>query len=201
MIRFTPITTCLIACIAASGTASATLRDDVARCVQLSSDSERLACFDAIDLPAADTAPSAIGDADRREMLAALDREFRFSPHLRTDELAFRLAISGELKISRDTAIAREVERLVKRIDKALAGKDSWGIAVTAHGASVAFNRGTPYTGEELADQAKLGLKRTRLTEDRFTVTIGEPAAPRLWDDGRIRDANEHLEVFVTGFK
>lgn len=199
MIRLLLVATVPIACVALSGVASADLRDDIFRCSQIGDDGKRLSCFDAIDLPEQGAAPSNLTDQDRREMLAALDREFRFSPQLRTGELSFRLNISGELKISRDTAVTREVERLVRRIDKAFAGKNGWGIAISVHGGNVMLSRGTPYSGEELAQQAKSGLARSGLSEDRYEITVGEPAEPSLWDDGRIRDANEHLDVVITG--
>ena len=182
----------------ASG-ALASLRGDLEQCVQIADDIARLACYDAIALNVDAEEEGALDTAERRDLETALQREFRFDPSLKTGALSFRIAASGDLQISRSTAAAREVERLVRRIGKAFGDFNGWGVAVTVHGAAVALSRGHPYTGEELAQQAETGLKRTDLDAERYTVTIGPPAEPRLWDDGRIRDANEHIDVAITG--
>ncbi len=196
--RLTPFA-CFIACAALSTGAYADLRGDVTRCAKIADGSERLACFDALAVAVPGDTASGVTDGERAEMLAALRREFRFSPELRTGDFSFRLTVSGELKISRDTAVARDVERLVRRIDKTFDGISGWGVTATVHGGSVTLSRGTPYTGDELAAQTRIGLERVGLPADRFAVEIGKPAQPRLWDDGRIRDANEHVDIVITG--
>jgi hypothetical protein len=201
MIRRLTTTACFIAGVALAGGAHAGLRDDVARCARITDDGARLACFDAIVPTEGSDTSAALDESQRRELEAALQREFRFDPGLRTDRFAFRIAVSGDLQISRDTAAAREVERLVRRIGKAFGDFDGWSVVVTVHGAQVAFSRGKPYTGEELAKQAETGLKRTDLGADRYTVEVGPPAQPLLWDDGRVRSANEYIDVVIAGLE
>ena len=199
MWRVFPILALAAVMLAPSNPARADLRSDVARCAQIAGDTARLACFDAIAASEDTSQEGVLDPAEKRELEAALQREFRFDRDLKTGAHSFRIAVSGDLLASRSTAAAREVERLVRRIGKAFGEFNGWGVAVTVHGASVAFSRGTPYTGDELAAQAAVGLKRSGLAADRYTVAIGSPAQPRLWDDGRIRDANEHIEAVITG--
>jgi hypothetical protein len=169
------------------------LPDDVARCAAIADGGERLACFDGL-AATAKTDVSALTPA----AADALKREFRFDSRLMTGPFSFRLAVSGDLKISRPTAAAREVENLVRRVDKALADSEDWGVVVTVHGAQITFSRGNPYTGAELLAQAQAGMVRTGLAEDRYKVTKGADATPVLWDDGRVRSVNEHIIVEVT---
>lgn len=191
----------LIAAIASAGLAigfatspgHAGLRDDVARCAAIPDDGARLACFDELATAAKTAAPALTPEAE-----TALRKEFRFDPGLMTGPLTFRLAVSGNLQISRATAAAREVERVVRRIGKALADNDEWGVIVTVHGAQVALSRGHPYTGAELLAQAQAGMARTGLGEDRYVVERGPDATPILWDDGRVRSVNEHIIIEVT---
>ncbi len=169
------------------------LRDDIAACAAFADDGARLACFDALDA-------SADGDTITLTTAAAtaLKQEFRFDPGLMTGPFTFRLAVSGDLKISRSTMAAREVEGVARRIGKALADNNDWAIAVTVHGAQVTLSRGNPYSGAELLAQARTGMAGTGLAEDRYTVTQGAVATPVLWDDGRVRSVNEHITVDVT---
>jgi hypothetical protein len=173
----------------------ADLRDDMARCSALADDAERLACFDTITANARDER-----DAAAEAAAVALAREFRFDRGLQTGPMSFRIETSGNLIRSRATAAAREVEAVVRRIDRALGGSDDWRIAVTVHGAKVTLSRGNPYTGAELLTQALAGMARTGLGEDRYTVEVGREAEPVLWDDGRVRSANENIEIDVVGF-
>ena len=169
------------------------LRDDVAACRAIAGDDARLACFDAL---------GASADADTLALTAAaataLKKEFRFDSGLMTGDFTFRIAVSGDLKISRSTMAAREVENVARRIAKALADNSDWAISVTVHGAEIALSRGNPYTGAELLAQAQTGMVRTGLATDRYTVTQGPDAAPILWDDGRVRSVNEHIIIEVT---
>jgi len=110
----------------------------------------------------------------------------------------FFLPVNGDLQISRATAAAREVERVVRRIGKALSAYDGWVLRVTVHGAHIALSRGNPYTGAELLAQAQAGMVRTGLAKDRYEVIQGADATPLLWDDGRIRSVNEHIVVEVV---
>jgi hypothetical protein len=129
------------------------LPDDVARCAAIADGGERLACFDGL-AATAKTDVSALTPA----AADALKREFRFDSRLMTGPFSFRLAVSGDLKISRPTAAAREVENLVRRVGKALADSEDWGVVVTVHGAQITFSRGNPYTGAELLAQAQAGM-------------------------------------------
>jgi len=169
------------------------LRDDIAACRAIADDGGRLACFDALDV-----SPTADASALTSAAAAALKHEFRFDSRLMTGPFTFRLAVSGNLKISRSTMAAREVENVVRRIGTALADSNNWGIVVTVHGAQIALSRGNPYTGAELLAQAQTGMAGTGLAKDRYTVTQGADATPVLWDDGRIRSVNEHIIVEVT---
>jgi hypothetical protein len=36
------------------------------------------------------------------------------------------------------------------------------------------------------------------LPEARYTITQGADAEPSLWDDGRVRSANEHIDIVIT---
>ncbi len=183
----------IVAFSAGQSPAHAGLSDDIAVCAKIADDGERLDCFDALTTKAP-------GEADALTAAAAdaLKREFRFDSGLMTGPFTFRLAVSGDLKISRATAAAREVERVVRRIGKALADNNSWGVTVTVHGAQVTLSRGNPYTGAELLAQAQAGMARTGLTEDRYAVIEGADAVPILWDDGRVRSVNEHIIVEIT---
>jgi hypothetical protein len=180
--------------LAFTGTPShAGLRDDIASCAAIADDGERLACFDGL----AETAKSGVSTLSPAAA-DALKKEFRFNSRLMTGPFSFRLAVSGDLKISRPTAAAREVENLVRRVGKALADNSDWGVIVTVHGAQITFSRGNPYTGAELLAQAQTGMARTGLAGDRYKVTKGADATPVLWDDGRVRSVNEHIIVEVT---
>ena len=169
------------------------LRDDIAACRAIADDGARLACFDSLDA-AADSGAAALPEA----AAAALKQEFRFDSRLMTGPFTFRLAVSGDLKISRSTMAAREVEVLVRRIATALGDSNDWGVIVTVHGAQIALSRGNPYSGAELLTQAQTGMERTGLSADRYRVIQGPDATPLLWDDGRIRSVNEHIIVEVT---
>ena len=168
------------------------LRDDIAACRAIADEGPRLACFDGLAASASDSA------ALTSEAAAALKKEFRFDSRLLTGPFTFRLAVSGNLKISRATAAARAVERIVRRVGTALADSNHWRIAVTVHGAQIALSRGNPYTGAELLTQAQTGMAGSGLAKDRYTVTQGADATPVLWDDGRMRSVNEHIIVEVT---
>lgn len=190
---FAAVTGAILALAFTAAPGHAGLRDDIARCAAIDNDGERLACFDGL-AEQAKTQASALTPA----MAAALNREFRFDSRLMTGPFSFRLAVSGDLTISRPTAAAREVENLVRRIGKALADSDDWGVVVTVHGAQITFSRGNPYIGDELLAQAQTGLARSGLAEDRYKLTKGVDAVPVLWDDGRVRSVNEHIIVEVT---
>lgn len=170
------------------------LSDDIARCAAIADDSARLACFDTLAAAAADG-----GSEVSAAAAEALKKEFRFDSGLMTGPFTFRLPVSGDLKIARATAAAREVENVTRRIARALAGISDWRVAVTVHGAHLALSRGNPYTGAELLAQAQAGMARTGLAQERYTVTQGADATPILWDDGRVRSVNEHIIVEVTG--
>ena len=190
---FTAVTGAILAVSLFATPGRAGLHDDIAACRAIADDGARLACFDGLAQTASDTAALTTAAA------AALKKEFRFEPRLMTGPFTFRLAVSGDLKISRSTMAAREVENVVRRIGAALADSDSWGIAVTVHGAEIALSRGNPYTGAELLKQAQTGMALTGLAADRYTVTQGADATPVLWDDGRVRSINEHIIVEVIG--
>ncbi len=42
-------------------------------------------------------------------------------------------------------------------------------------------------------------MTQSGLPEARFNLVLGTDAEPSLWDDGRVRDSNEHIVVEVTG--
>lgn len=172
---------------------AAGVRDDIAACAAIAADGARLACFDRIAASATQETSALSATAT-----AALKQEFRFSSGLMTGPFTFHLPVSGDLKISRPTAAAREVENVVRRISKALADSDNWDITVTVHGAQITLSRGNPYSGAELLAQSETGMARTGLPAARYTVVQGANAAPTLWDDGRIRSVNEHIIVEVT---
>ena len=174
--------------------AHAGLNDDIAACRAIVNDGARLACFDGLAAKA-----DASGSALTAAAAEAIKKEFRFDSRLMTGPFTFRLAVSGDLKISRPTAAAREVERVVRRVGNALANSDEWGIVVTVHGAQITLSRGNPYTDAELLAQAQAGMARTGLPRERYKVTEGAAATPVLWDDGRVRSVNEHIIVEVVG--
>ena len=190
---FIALSSAVLVIVTVATPSHAGLRDDIAACAALADDGARLACYDGlVTSPAADVTALSPAAAE------ALKREFRFDSGLMTGPFTFRLAVSGDLKISRSTMAAREVENVARRISKALADNAEWGIAVTVHGAEIALSRGNPYTGAELLAQAKTGMARTGLAEDRYSITQGEDATPVLWDDGRVRSVNEHIIIEVT---
>ena len=174
--------------------AHADLREDIARCAALTDQTERLACFDTVAAEQAN-AHSAAADA----AITALQREFRFDAGLMTGPLEFQINVSGNQVVSRDTTAAREVENLLRRVQKAIGGTDDWSASIIVHGGQVTLSRGQPFSSEELLAQARTGMARTGLPEDRYTVAVGPDAEPVLWDDGRVRSANENIEI-VIGF-
>lgn len=191
--RVSATITAVIGILVVIGTpAHAGLHDKIATCAAIADDGARLACFDGLAASASDS------EALTPEAAAALKKEFRFDSSLMTGPFTFRLAVSGNLKISRPTAAAREVENLVRRVGTALADGGNWRIIVTVHGAQIAFSRGNPYTGAELLAQAQTGMARTGMAKDRYTITQGTDATPRLWDDGRVRSVNEHIIIEIT---
>jgi len=185
--------TAVIGVLLAIGTpAHAGLHGKMAACAAIADNNARLACFDGLAATASDSS------ALNPEAAAALKKEFRFDSGLMTGPFTFRFSVSGDLKISRSTMAAREVERIVRRVSKALTESDNWGIAVIVHGAQMALSRGNPYTGTELLAQAQTGMARTGMAKERYTVTQGADATPRLWDDGRVRSVNEHIIIEIT---
>jgi hypothetical protein len=193
MRAFTAVTGALLVIAFTGSPGHADLRDDITACRVIAEDGARLACFDALDVNG-----SVDGTALNDAAATALKKEFRFDSGLMTGDFSFRIAVSGDLSISRATMAAREVENIVRRIRKALSGNSDWAVAVTVHGAEISLSRGHPYTGAELLAQAKTGMARTGLAEDRYTITQGDDAAPILWDDGRVRSVNEHIIVEVV---
>lgn len=177
-----------------SGPAQADIRADVARCAEIQDDTERLGCFDtaAADLQVERNA-AAVNAAD------ALAEIFRFDRNMLTGPLSLRVGVSGNLQLSRETFAAREVEETARRITKALGDIEGWKLEIEVHGGKVALSRGSPYSGEELMLQAQSGMSRSGLPEDRYTITRGPDAEPVLWDDGRVRSANEHIDIVITG--
>lgn len=177
-----------------SGPAQADIRADVARCTEIKDDTERLGCFDtaAADLQVERNA-AAVNVAD------ALAEIFRFDRNMLTGPLSLRVGVSGNLQLSRETFAARKVEETVRRITKALGDIEGWKLETEVHGGKVALSRGSPYSGEELMLQAQSGMSRSGLPEDRYTITLGPDAEPLLWDDGRVRSANEHIDIVITG--
>ncbi len=175
---------------------SADVAQDLASCVVITDDSARLACFD--DL-AARIATDGVKAGDAAAVLAALDREFRFDRSTRIAPLRFRLNVSQYLSVSRATGPGRDVERLARRINEVIGDIDGWTVEITVHGARVKLPRAQPLTGEELFEQASRAMARSGLPEDRFEIILGPDAEPALWDDGRVRDSNEHIIVEVAG--
>lgn len=169
------------------------LRDDVARCAALSDNTERLACFDTVAAEMANARNAAAAAA-----ITALQREFRFDPGLMTGPLAFRIKVSGNQVVSRETAAAREVENVLRRVQRVIGGTDDWRANIIVHGAKVTLSRGRPYSAEELLSQANAGMARTGLDAGRYSVTRGPDAEPVLWDDGRVRSANENIEIAIS---
>ncbi|MBT4906829.1 MAG: hypothetical protein HON62_08105, partial [Rhodospirillaceae bacterium] len=102
--------------------------------------------------------------------------------------------------VSRDTAASREVENILRRVQKVVGGTDNWNASVIVHGGRVTLSRGQPYSAQELLAQARTGLSRTGLAANRYNVEIGPDADPVLWDDGRVRSANENIEITIGGF-
>ncbi len=190
---FVTITAVLGVLIGFGTPAYAGLHDKIAACAAIAGDGARLACFDGLTAVAPDS-PALTSAA-----ATALKQEFRFDSGLMTGPFTFRLAVSGNLRISRSTMAARGVENVVRRVSKALADSSHWRITVTVHGAQIAFSRGNPYTGAELLAQAQTGMASSELAPDRYTVTQGADATPVLWDDGRVRSVNEHIIVEVQG--
>ncbi len=187
-----------IAVVLAAPVARADERSDLAHCVTIAAAAERLACYDALAARTVELPKSAARD----DAAARLAEEFRFDGHrLVAGPLAFNLRVSGALKTSRDTRAEREVALLVQRIAKALASVAGWRLTVTVHGTAVPLPREQPFSTEELYEQARTGMASTGLAAERWSVVRGRPAEPALWDDGRLRDANEHIVIAVVGFE
>ncbi|MBO6781777.1 MAG: hypothetical protein JJ899_00615 [Alphaproteobacteria bacterium] len=190
--------TVLLALFAAApvlvATAHADIRNDIARCAGISDDGARLQCFDN-----AAAAMQAERNAAASRAAEALKREFRFDRGALTGPLSLRVNVSGNLVLSRDTAAGREVEETARRIGKALGDIDGWSLSIVVHGGKVALSRGNPYSGGELLAQSRAGMARSGLPEDRYTVALGPDAEPELWDDGRVRNANEHIDIEIVG--
>ena len=177
-----------------AGAAHADARDEVARCAAILDDTQRLACFDA-----AAASLQAERNAAAEEAAATLKREFRFDRNAMTGPLSFRIQVSGNLVLSRETAAAREVEKTARRITKALGEIEGWKLSITVHGGQVSLSRGHPYSGVELLEQSETGMANSGLLENRYTITQGPDAEPDLWDDGRVRSANEHIDIEIIG--
>lgn len=169
------------------------IRKDIARCGTLVEASERLTCFDSLAAKIAN-----IRNAAEAAAVTALQREFRFDRDLMTGPLAFRINVSGNEVVSRKTAAAREVENVLLRVQKVIGDTDDWRVLVVVHGGKVTLSRGHPYSGQELLAQANAGIDRTGLSPERYSVTRGPDAAPVLWDDGRVRHANENIEIAIS---
>jgi len=169
--------------------------DDIQRCATITDNIERLACFDIVAAELAEAQNAAAEAA-----ITALEREFRFDPGLMTGPLTFKINVSGNQVVSRETAASREVENVLRRVQKAIGGSDDWNASVVVHGGRVTLSRGRPYSGDELLAQARAGLARTGLPANRYSVAIGPDAEPVLWDDGRVRSANENIEITIGGF-
>jgi len=178
-----------------SAPAHADLGEDIQRCAAVTDQNARLACFDTVAAAAANARNTAADAA-----IAALQREFRFDPGLMTGPLSFVIKVSGNQVVSRDTAASREVENVLRRVQKVIGNNVRWNASVIVHGGRVTLSRGRPYSGDELLAQARTGLSRTGLAADRYSVEIGPDAEPVLWDDGRVRSANENIEIIIGGF-
>lgn len=186
----------LVAITALGGTpAHADLGEDIQRCAARTDQTARLNCFDTVAAAVAN-AQNAAADA----AITALQREFRFDPGLMAGPLTFLIQVSGNQVVSRETTAASEVENILRRVRKVISGTDDWRVSVVVHGGQVTLSRGQPYTAEELLAQARTGLVRTGLAVDRYTVEIGPDAEPVLWDDGRVRSANENIEITIGSF-
>jgi hypothetical protein len=181
--------------VLSSTPAHADLGEDIQRCAALTDQIERLACFDIVAAEMAN-AQNAAADA----AVTALQREFRFDPGLMTGPLTFQIQVSGNQVVSRETAASREVENILRRVRKVIGGTDDWNVSVIVHGGQVTLSRGHPYSADELLSQARAGMSRTGLAANRYTVEIGPDALPVLWDDGRVRHANENIEITIGGF-
>ncbi|MGE0256755.1 MAG: hypothetical protein AB7N54_19180 [Alphaproteobacteria bacterium] len=178
--------------------AQADARADLAHCVTVADPTERLACYDALAARSVDLPKSAARD----DATVRLAEEFRFDGHrLMTGPLAFSIRVSGVLKTNRDTRAEREVTQLTRRIVRALDGLSGWRLAVTVHGTTVELPREQPFTTDELYAQARAGMAATGLPAEQWSVVRGRPAEPALWDDGRLRDANENITIDVVGFE
>lgn len=178
--------------ILAASPAHGNLRDDISRCAALAGETERLACFDTVAAEMANARNAAEAAA-----VTALQREFRFDPGLMTGPLTFRINVSGNQVVSRPTAAAREVENIVRRVQKVIGGTDDWNAVIVVHGGKVTLSRGRPYSGEELLAQAYTGMARSGLPAEGYSVTRGPDAEPILWDDGRVRSANENIDITI----
>ena len=174
----------------------ADVAQDLARCAAVADDGARLACYDNV---AAGTNQEAVSSGNAEVALAALDRKFRFDRSTRVEPLLFRLEVSQYLSVSRETGPGRDVERLARRINEAIGAIPGWLLEITVHGARVKIPRARPYSGEELLNQAAQAMAQSGLPEARFNLVLGTDAEPSLWDDGRVRDSNEHIVVEVTG--
>ncbi|MDE0780955.1 MAG: hypothetical protein OSB67_09430 [Alphaproteobacteria bacterium] len=172
--------------------AHAGIGSNLNRCAAISGDTARLICFDAV---AANM--NAEHSLAAKKATAALAQEFRFDSNVIQSPHFLRTEVSGNLRLSRETAAARKVEGLVRRITKAIGNIDGWSLAITVHGGKVTLSRGSPYTGTELLAQAKDGMTNSGLPKDRYSVMLGPDANPTLWDDGRVRSANEHIDIVV----
>lgn len=181
--------------VLSSTPAPADLGKDIQRCAALTDQNARLACFDSVAAAVANTQNAAADAA-----ISALKQEFRFDPGLMTGPLTFRIKVSGNQVVSRETAASREVENVLRRVQKAIGDTGNWTASVIVHGGGVTLSRGHPYTSDELLAQARTGLARSGLAEDRYAVEIGPDAKPVLWDDGRVRSANENIEITIGGF-
>ncbi|MBM3558430.1 MAG: hypothetical protein FJX53_00720 [Alphaproteobacteria bacterium] len=173
-------------------------RADIAHCVTVADPVERLACYDALAARSVELPKSAARD----DAVTRLAEEFRFDGHrLMTGPLSFSIRVSGALKTNRDTRAVREVTQLTRRIARALDGLSGWRLAVTVHGTTVEPPREQPFTTDELYAQARAGMAATALSAEQWSVVRGRPAEPALWDDGRLRDANENITIDVVGFE
>lgn len=179
---------------AMSPSAHADIADDVTRCAVIAEDAARLACYDTAAVEMQSEKVSAASDA-----VEALAQEFRFDRHTLVGPLALTLEVSGNLQLSRETFAAREVEEAMRRTTKALGDIEGWSLNITVHGGKVSLSRGSPYSAQELLIQAQSGAERSGLPADRYSITRGADAEPILWDDGRVRSANEHINISVTG--
>jgi len=166
----------------------ANISQKIILCKLVNNKIERLACYDKL----AKSESRKLQNISLKQQ-NAIKREFRFDSDLIINPLTFRLNVSGDLKISRSTMASREVEKLILRISRALNGSSNWKLKITVHGAKTALSRGNPYTGKELYDQTKTGLKLSKFSPERYSLKQGPEAMPILWDDGRIRSINEHI--------